>query len=36
MEEMRNAKFESMKGREHSQDLGLDGRTILKWILRTF
>jgi hypothetical protein len=26
--------FESLKGRPHRQDLGADGRTILKWILR--
>jgi hypothetical protein len=26
--------FESLKGGDHSVNLGLDGRIILKWILR--
>jgi hypothetical protein len=25
--------MESLKGRDHSQDLGIDGRKMLKWIL---
>jgi hypothetical protein len=35
--EMRNTKFwlENLKGRHHSDDLGADGRIILKWILWT-
>jgi len=24
---------ESLKGRDHSQDLGIDGKVILEWIL---
>jgi putative hemolysin len=26
--------MESLKGRDHAKDLGVDGRIILKWILR--
>jgi hypothetical protein len=26
--------FKSLKGRNHSKDIGADGRIILKWILR--
>jgi hypothetical protein len=25
--------FENLEGREHSEDLGVDGRIILEWIL---
>jgi len=25
---------ENLKGRDHSKELGVDGRIILKWILR--
>jgi len=25
--------FESMKVRDHSEDLGIDGRTILEWMV---
>jgi hypothetical protein len=34
MGEMRTTKFwlKSLKGRDHSEDLGLDGKIILKWI----
>jgi hypothetical protein len=28
--------FESLKGRGHSEELGVDGRIILKWILRKY
>jgi hypothetical protein len=34
--ETRNAHrilLQSVKGRDHSKDLGVDGRIILKWIL---
>jgi hypothetical protein len=37
MEEMRNAyeiSVGKLKGRDHLEDLGIDGRKILKWILR--
>jgi hypothetical protein len=27
--------LESLKGRDHSEDLGVDERIILKWILGT-
>jgi hypothetical protein len=26
--------LQSLKGRDHSEDLGVDGRIILEWILR--
>jgi hypothetical protein len=26
--------LENMKGRDYSEDLGIDGRIILNWILR--
>jgi hypothetical protein len=26
--------FEILKGRDHSEDLGVDGRIMLEWILR--
>jgi hypothetical protein len=26
--------LESLKGKDNSEDLGVDGRTILKWIVR--
>jgi hypothetical protein len=26
--------LESLKGREHLEDVGLDGKIILEWILR--
>jgi hypothetical protein len=31
-----NTKFKSvnLKGRDHAEDLGVDGRIILEWILR--
>jgi hypothetical protein len=25
--------FEKLKGRDHSEDLGVDGKIILEWIL---
>jgi len=25
--------FENLKGRDHSEDLGIDGKVILEWIL---
>jgi hypothetical protein len=28
--------FESMKGRDYSEDLGVDWRIILKWILEKY
>jgi hypothetical protein len=35
MEGMRNTKFWSanLKGRDHFEDLGMDGRIILEWML---
>jgi hypothetical protein len=27
------ANFQNLKGRDHSKDLGVDGRIILEWIL---
>jgi hypothetical protein len=26
--------LENLKGRDHSEDLGIDGNVILEWILR--
>jgi hypothetical protein len=34
IEQVRNAYKSSLKGRNHLEDLGLDGRIILKMILR--
>jgi hypothetical protein len=34
MEEIRNAWMENMNRRDHSEDLGIDERILLKWILR--
>jgi hypothetical protein len=37
MDEMRNAcriLSEHLKGRDHLENIGIDGRIILKWILR--
>jgi hypothetical protein len=31
---MRNAMLENLKGRDHSEDLGVDGRILLKRIIR--
>jgi len=28
--------FETLQGRDHSENLGVDGRIILKWILRKY
>jgi hypothetical protein len=28
--------LESLKGRDNSEDVGVDGRIILKWALRTY
>jgi len=25
--------FENLKGKDHSEDLGVDGKIILKWII---
>jgi hypothetical protein len=35
---MRNTKFllENLKGRDLSEDLGVDGKIILEWILREY
>jgi len=35
MVEMRKTKFwlENLKGRDHSEDLGTDGKMLLEWIL---
>jgi hypothetical protein len=35
MGEMRNTKllFENLKGRDNLEDLGIDGRILLEWIL---
>jgi len=35
MEELRNLIFwlENLKGIDHSEDLGIDGKIILEWIL---
>jgi hypothetical protein len=34
MVEVRNVLVGESKGRDHSEDLGVDGRIILKWMLR--
>jgi hypothetical protein len=26
--------FDSLKGKDHSEELGIDGRIVLNWILR--
>jgi hypothetical protein len=28
--------LESLKGRDHSEDLGVDGKVIFKWILKKY
>jgi hypothetical protein len=28
--------LENLKGRDHLEDLGIDGKTILEWILRKY
>lgn len=35
MREMRNI-YEKLKGRYHLEDIGVDGRVVVKWILKEY
>jgi hypothetical protein len=35
MREMRNI-YEKLKGRYHLEDTGVDGRVVVKWILKEY